>query len=133
MSKIRVNTDVLQQQQQQLEQLARELENISGEVAYVKTNLSWQISSRAQIQKKLGDYSNYIGTMQKRTSSLSSVMQSVSEQYQATEKNWGLYLFNKTLSRKILQRKKNPRMRKRRLTGAKYIVCFGACWERQEL
>lgn len=89
MSKIRVNTDVLQQQQQQLEQLARELENISGEVAYVKTNLSWQISSRAQIQKKLGDYSNYIGTMQKRTSSLSSVMQSVSEQYQATEKKLG--------------------------------------------
>ena len=68
MSKIRVNTEYLEQQRQQLEKVAKELQNISEEVSYVNHNLSWQISSRSQIKAKLNDYSAYIGTMQSRTS-----------------------------------------------------------------
>lgn len=89
MSKIRVNTEYLEQQRQQLEKVARELQNISEEVSYVNHNLSWQISSRSQIKTKLNDYSAYIGTMQSRTSGLSAALQSVSQQYQNTEKKLG--------------------------------------------
>ena len=89
MSKIRVNTEYLEQQRQQLEKVAKELQNISEEVSYVNHNLSWQISSRSQIKAKLNDYSAYIGTMQSRTSGLSAALQSVSKQYQNTEKKLG--------------------------------------------
>ncbi|MGN9106671.1 hypothetical protein ACTM90_09990 [Oliverpabstia intestinalis] len=89
MSKICVNTEYLEQQWQQLEKVARELQNISEEVSYVNHNLSWQISSRSQIKAKLNDYSAYIGTMQSRTGGLSAALQSVSQQYQNTEKKLG--------------------------------------------
>lgn len=89
MSKIRVNTERLEQQQQQLEKIARELQNVSESVSYVNRNLSWQISSRGQIKNRLNDYSAYIGTMQRRTSNLSAALQNVSMQYQNTEKKLG--------------------------------------------
>ena len=40
MSKIRVDTEVLKQQQQELEKLAGEPEHISEQVTYVKKNIS---------------------------------------------------------------------------------------------
>lgn len=89
MSKIRVNTEQLEQQRQQLEKVVQELQTVSEEVSYVNHNLSWQVSSRDQIKVKLNDYSAYIGTMQRRTNNLSSVLQSVSQQYQNTEKKLG--------------------------------------------
>ena len=89
MSKIRVDTEVLKQQQQELEKLAGELEHISEQVTYVKKNLSWKIASREQIKVKLSDYSDYIGTIWQRTNSMSDVLQSVAEQYEITEKQLG--------------------------------------------
>lgn len=89
MSKIRVDTEVLKQQQQELEKLAGELEHVSEQVTYVKKNLSWKIASREQIKVKLSDYSDYIGTIRQRTNSMSDVLQNVSEQYEITEKQLG--------------------------------------------
>lgn len=89
MSKIRVDTEVLKQQQQELEKLAGELEHISEQVTYVKKNISWKIASREQIKVKLSDYSDYIGTIWQRTNSMSDVLQSVAEQYEITEKQLG--------------------------------------------
>lgn len=89
MSKIRVDTEILKQQHQEMEQIAKELGNISEEVSYVRKNLSWQIASRDQIKSKLSDYSNYIGNMQERTKGISIVLQNTAEQYETTEKKLG--------------------------------------------
>lgn len=84
MSRIRVNTDILIQQQQQIEQLAGELGNISEEISYINRNLSWQIASREQIKSKLGEYSRYTGNLQRKTQSLSGVLGSIGNNYQNT-------------------------------------------------
>lgn len=84
MSKIRVNTEVLIQQQQQMEQLAGKLGNISEEISQISRNLSWQISSRSQIQVKLGAYSRYTGSLQYKTRAMSAALGTTGNSYQAT-------------------------------------------------
>lgn len=89
MSKIRVNTNALDQQAQQMEQIAKMLGSVSSEVSYVNRNLSWKISSRAQIRYSLNNYSNYINNLERKNRSLSSVLKEASRQYQSTEKKLG--------------------------------------------
>ena len=84
MSKIRVNTQTLIQQQQQIEQLAGQLENISEEINYVSRNLSWQISSREQIKNRLNEYGRYTGNLQRKTRSLSVALGTAGDYYQST-------------------------------------------------
>lgn len=84
MSKIRVNTQTLIQQQQQIEQLAGQLENISEEINYVSRNLSWQISSREQIKNRLNEYGRYTGNLQRKTQSLSVALGTAGDYYQST-------------------------------------------------
>ena len=74
MSKIRVNTNALDQQAQQMEQIAKMLGSVSSEVSAVNRNLSWKIASRSQIRYSLNNYSNYINNLERKNRSLSSVL-----------------------------------------------------------
>ena len=89
MSKIRVNTNALDQQAQQMEQIAKMLGSVSSEVSAVNRNLSWKIASRSQIRYSLNNYSNYINNLERKNRSLSSVLKEASRQYQNTEKKLG--------------------------------------------
>lgn len=89
MSKIRVNTNALDQQAQQMEQIARMLSSVSSDVSYVNRNLSWKISSRAQIKHSLNNYSSYINNLERKSKSFSGVLKEASTQYQSTEKKLG--------------------------------------------
>ncbi len=89
MSKIRVNTNALDQQAQQMEQIAKMLGSVSSDVSYVNRNLSWKISSRAQIKHSLNNYSSYINNLERKSKSFSGVLKEASTQYQSTEKKLG--------------------------------------------
>ena len=86
MSRIRVNTNVLEQQQAQMERVVKTLRSVSADVSYVKRNLGWNISSRSQIKSTLTKYSDYVDLLQAKTRNLSDRLQSAATQYQNVEK-----------------------------------------------
>lgn len=86
MGKLRVNTDALEQQKQQMEQISKMLHSVSSDISSVNRNLSWKIASRSQIKGTLKNYASYTSTLEQKNRSLSKVLQTVSQQYQRTER-----------------------------------------------
>lgn len=86
MGKIRVNTDALEQQKQQMEQISKMLHSVSSDISSVNRNLSWKIASRSQIKGMLKNYASYTNTLEQKNRSLSKVLQTASQQYQRTER-----------------------------------------------
>lgn len=89
MGKIRVNTDALEQQKQQMEQISKMLHSVSSDISSVNRNLSWKIASRSQIKGMLKNYASYTSTLEQKNRNLSKVLQTASQQYQRTEKKLG--------------------------------------------
>ena len=85
MGKIRVNTDGIEYQIQQMENVSRALETITSEIQGINRGLSWNISSREQIRRKLNEYSGYTERLCSKTKSLSSGLSTVKHQYMVTE------------------------------------------------
>lgn len=85
MSKIRVNTNALDQQAQQIKEISRILDTVIQEVGQVNKGLSWKISSRVQIRHKLNQYAKYIGELDYKTRKLASGLHKISYQYEKTE------------------------------------------------
>lgn len=85
MSKIRVNTNALDQQAQQIKEISRILDTVIQEVGQANKGLSWKISSHMQIRHKLNQYVKYIGELDYKTRKLSSSLYQVKHQYEKTE------------------------------------------------
>ena len=91
MSKIRVDTDILDKQQEQMRDLVRQLRQISSDVAAVSAGLSWKISSAQQIRSSVNISAACVEQLEQKTNRLSAVLGTISGQYLRTErKNAGL-------------------------------------------
>lgn len=86
MGKIRVNTDALEQQKQQMEQITKMIHSVSSDISSVNRNLSWKIASRSQIKGMLKNYASYTSTLEQKNKKLSKILHNAAKQYQKTEK-----------------------------------------------
>ena len=85
MGRIRVDTGILNAQQEQLRAISRQLDTISQQVNNVSRQLSWEISGSSQIKSKLVSDHTYLEQLEGRTTGLYSTLGSLITKYQSTE------------------------------------------------
>lgn len=85
MSHIRVDTGILDAQQEQLLAISRQLDTISQQVNNVSRRLSWRISGSAQIKSRLDADQAYLEQLEGKTKSLHSTLGGLISKYQSTE------------------------------------------------
>lgn len=85
MSSIRVDTGILNAQQEQLRTISRQLDTISQQVNNVSRQLSWKISSSGQIKSRLTSNYTYLEQMEGLTTGLCSTLGNLATKYQAAE------------------------------------------------
>lgn len=85
MGKIRVNTDAIDYQMQQMEHISSSLDQISSEISEISRGLSWQISSREQIKNRLDAYVDYVARLTYRVNRLHAGLNSAKLKYISAE------------------------------------------------
>lgn len=86
MSKIRVNTNALDQQAQQVEQIRRILNSIESDINQAARNLNWKISSSLLIHARMVKYATYTDRLANTTGKMATGLRKVADEYQRTEK-----------------------------------------------
>lgn len=86
MSKIRVNTNALDQQAQQMEQIRRMLNSIESDINQAARNLNWKISSSLLIHARMVKYATYTDRLASTTGKMATGLRKVADEYQRTEK-----------------------------------------------
>lgn len=86
MGKIRVNTDVIEHQIQQMENISRALGTLSADINEINNGLSWNITSRGLIRQKLKMYGNYTEQLGNRTRTMAQGLNTAYERYREVEK-----------------------------------------------
>lgn len=86
MSKIRVNTNALDQQAQQMEQIRRMLNSIESDINQAARSLNWKISSSLLIHARMVKYATYTDRLANTTGKMATGLRKVTDEYQRTEK-----------------------------------------------
>lgn len=86
MSKIRVNTNALDQQAQQMEQIRRMLNSIESDINQAARSLNWKISSSLLIHARMVKYATYTDRLANTTGKMATGLRKVADEYQRTEK-----------------------------------------------
>lgn len=88
MGKIRINSDYVKGQAEQLQNIENTLQNIASEVNQCSANLRWNITSSERIRRQLGIYSQQTQKLSEKCNRLSVVLEEDVRLYNDLEKNW---------------------------------------------
>ena len=86
MGKIRLNSDYVKGQAEQLQNIENTLQNIAGEVNQCSANLRWNITSSERIRRQLGIYSQQTQKLSEKCNRLSVVLEEDVRLYSDLEK-----------------------------------------------
>lgn len=86
MGKIKINSDCVKGQAEQLQEIASTIQNISDEITNCSQNLRWNIASSEMVRDKLTSYTQQTQKISEKCNQLSSALMEDMQLYQDTEK-----------------------------------------------
>lgn len=86
MGKIRINSECLKGQEEQLQSITNMLQTIANDVTYCSVNLRWNISNSELVRKKLALYTQQVQKLSEKCSQLAGALGEGLQLYQETEK-----------------------------------------------